>query len=1175
MKTVTTKAMAKVAAVATGLAMATSMLSLAPMAHAASLTASQVQSILSLLSSFGAGADTIANVNSALTGAPSTTTTGSTNTTTSSSYTFTRDLTVGSTGADVTALQNALKAAGYMSANATGYFGALTKAGVAAWQTATGISPAAGYFGPKSRAAWNLGGGSSTTTTTTTTTTGTVTAGTGNGLKIMLSPTSPSGTVLVQAQGIGVLGEFVFANPTASPINVTNLSFKRIGVSNDSTLTNVYLYNAGTRLTDSAGVSNSSFSFADPVALFTVPAGQTYTVAVRSDILTGTSGQQIGVQLVSATSNGTLDSSVSFPINSGYQTVSAADLSTVNFSVAASPAADTSISPTPNYPVWQDTITVSTNPVKLSSMKFTNLGSIDSTYVSNLRLYVDGTQVGTAVASMGTGRSVTFDLSAAPFTMSTQSHIVKVLADVTGGSSRTMQFSVQRSSDAMFVDSQLNQPVTPKYLGAAFSAVTTGGVITVSSVAATSGVSVSLDPASPNSNVSVGASNVKWASFDMLASGENVKVSDLYVSASSTLSTGALAGVGGLNNGKIFVNGVQVGSTKDLGSLTAATTDFSLGSSLILPPGQVVTVDIYADAQDTAGTNLADGSTVIVALDTVAGNAQGQSSLNATRVPGAKTNGNTITVSSSSLTATKYSGYGNQTLIAGQNNAKIGAFTLSSGATEGVTVNTIVFSLAAADTSTLTNLTLKDDATGAQIGTVLTTPSTTNTYAVNIDIPASSTKTINIYANILSAANVGTLAATVKATSTTGTGDITGIAASVASDVTLQTITIGTAVLSEAVNSGSTPDDAIVVAGSSSVKVGSFQFTAQYSPFTVQSIKVKIPADAATSVTAVTLKYKDASGTTQSATQALALTTNIAQTYATATFTGLTMNVPANGSSDLDVYVGIPTVASGAKSGAAISAVLDYGEGFKAVDSAGNQTTTLTGNVDLYSNSNSSTSGKGVMYVRKSVPTLSAVALSATLQNANGFAIARLNVAADPAGDISVGKIVFKVGKSAAVLLGATTTLAVYNGSSAVGGFFATTTDSQTITGGAAVDLFGATATSSGAIIFVPTNEQQIAAGTSVTYELRANVSGIAASTVNYVNVSIANPNSSSVTTDTFANASGVTGGELAGAPAYGFVWSDRSAFTPDVHSKTTSDWTNDFLLKGLPLTLANSSVTN
>ncbi|PIU82131.1 hypothetical protein COS69_00910, partial [Candidatus Kaiserbacteria bacterium CG06_land_8_20_14_3_00_49_31] len=68
MQTVTTKAVAKVAAVATGLAMATSMLSLAPLAHAAALTPSQVDSIVNMVASFGADAATVANVRASLTG---------------------------------------------------------------------------------------------------------------------------------------------------------------------------------------------------------------------------------------------------------------------------------------------------------------------------------------------------------------------------------------------------------------------------------------------------------------------------------------------------------------------------------------------------------------------------------------------------------------------------------------------------------------------------------------------------------------------------------------------------------------------------------------------------------------------------------------------------------------------------------------------------------------------------------------------------------------------------------------------------------------------------------------------------------------------------------------------------------------------------------------------------
>ncbi len=61
------------------------------------------------------------------------------------SYTFSNNLTVGSTGADVSALQNALIAAGYSipsissGAASTGYFGSQTKAAVQAYQSENGV----------------------------------------------------------------------------------------------------------------------------------------------------------------------------------------------------------------------------------------------------------------------------------------------------------------------------------------------------------------------------------------------------------------------------------------------------------------------------------------------------------------------------------------------------------------------------------------------------------------------------------------------------------------------------------------------------------------------------------------------------------------------------------------------------------------------------------------------------------------------------------------------------------------------------------------------------------------------------------------------------------------------------------------------------------------------------
>jgi hypothetical protein len=1115
MNKVTTKAMAKVAAVATGLAMATSMLSLAPMAHAA-LTSSQVQSILSLLQSFGADSTTIANVQASLTGGtPVSTGTGSGST---SSCSFTRDLTVGSTGADVTCLQNALKAGGYMSANATGYFGALTQAGVAAWQKAAGVTPTAGYFGAKSRAAFTLGGSSTGGST------GGVSAGTGNGLKVMVSASSPNGSVLVQGQGIGDLGDFTFSNPTAAPINVTGLTFKRIGVSNDSTLTNVYLYNGVNRITDSAGVSGSQFSYSTPGGIFTVPAGGVYTVSVRSDIADSTSGQQIGVSLVSVSSNGTLDSSVSFPVNSGYQTISAASLATVDFTVAPSPLGSPSISPQNDYPVWQDTISVSSNPVKLSSIKFTNLGSIDASSVVNLRLMVDGVQAGATVPMMSSDRTVTFDLSAAPVTLSTQSHVVKVIANIVSGAGDTLQLSVQRSSDAMFVDSQLGQPVTPKYLGGNFGAVTTT-VVTMNAVSGSSGVSASLSPTSPNQTVAVGASNVKWASFNMLASGENVKVQDLYVYA-DTSSHGL-----GLDNGKVYFNGVQVGSTKDIvegngGAIAySAATDFSLGSSLILPAGQTATVDIYADAKTTTSVNLSNNETVTVYLAAGSSNAQGQSSLASTNVPASNTGGNQITVSSSSLTATKYSGYGNQTVIAGALNAKLGAFTLSTGSTEGVTVNTINFSLSSAAAASVTNLMLKDEATGAQLGTVISTPSTSNSYAVTLDVPASSSKTIGIYGNILSGAGAGPIQATIT-TSTTGTGDITGISASAASTA-LQTITVGNGSLTATTGAGD-PTSTNVVAGASSIPVGEFNFAASNSAFTVQNLAVLIPNGAATSVTNVTLTYKDANGATQTATQPLNVAAvNAAGQYATATFTGLTMYVPANDSANLDVSVGTPTVASGATSGAAINVKLDLGGAssgngtFRAINSAGSSITLVSTGAAISSN--------GTFYVRKSVPTFAMITPSSSIP-ATGSPIYKFSITADPAGAIEWSKLTFNVGTTSATITNAYLT----DDSSGTNLVDNTTTSASTTATTITVDLTkNAT----------QPKYAQVAAGATKVYDLYGTVTGF--TTGSTITISLA------------ADSSPVANGV---ASASGNVsWSDRSA---SGHSISTTDWTNGYLLK-------------
>ncbi len=891
-------------------------LAFAPVASAAALTSSQVQSILGLLTSFGADSATIANVQSALTGSPVVSTVDTT------------------TKAGVTALQKELIAQGYdipaitKGGVAYGFYGAQTKAAQAA------------------RAKAQASNGSSTSTTTPVV---------GTTVKVGLSSSSPSGSVLVATQGIGKIAEFAFTNTSASPVNVTALTFKRIGVSNDSALDNVYLYNGVTRLTDSAGVSNSSFTFSDPTALFTVPANSTYIVAVRADIASGTSGQQVGAQLVSATSNGTLEAT--YPISSGLQTISNALLSGVTLTPTG---ADSFISPQASYTIWQDTVEVSNNAANLMSIKFTNLGTTDSSNVKNLRLFVDGVQVSTA--ALAADRTATFDLSANPTSLSTQSHTVKVIADIVKGASRTVKFSLQRPSDLMIVDGQLNQPVRPTFTS------TTVYTTTINAVTPTSGVSVSLDPASPSSDVAKDATNIKLASFDFLASGEDVKVNDLFVYANVPLQ-----------NGKIRVNGVQIGSAHNLvASTTPAGTDFSLGSSLILPADQTTRVDIYADTKTTA-------SSVQITLVAGSSNAQGQSSLNSANVPATNISSNVLNVSASNLSVTKASGYGPQTVIPGSV-AKIGEFNLSAGATEGISVNTVTLAFpVVANAASTTNLTLKDKVSQAVLGTVVTTPSSSNSFSVNLSLPSSTTKAIEVYANILSGANNGTIQVNASAS---GVGALTGTTAN--SGVQgLQLISVGTGTFSASVGAGD-PVSANVLAGASNVNVGQFTFYAANSAYTVQDLDVLVNHTGA--MGNVTVSYKDAAGATQTASQPL-------NGSDTASFRGLAIFVPTNDQADLNVSVSIPTIASGAQSDSTINATLKAAN-FRAIDSSGRPGATITDKASA-----------GTFYVRKSIPTFAMLATGTTVPT-SGNPLYRFSVTADKAGAIDWKQVTFNVSTS-------------------------------------------------------------------------------------------------------------------------------------------------------------------
>src|SRR3990167_8791960 len=129
---------------------------------------------------------------------------GSSATVSADKCSFTRSLTVGSRGDDVTCLQNYLKGAGHLSVNATGYFGSLTKAAAASWQSANGVAPAVGYFGSISRAKYDslmattVSSSSSSSVASSAASSASSVAATGEGLTIT-SATQPAATLAVKS----------------------------------------------------------------------------------------------------------------------------------------------------------------------------------------------------------------------------------------------------------------------------------------------------------------------------------------------------------------------------------------------------------------------------------------------------------------------------------------------------------------------------------------------------------------------------------------------------------------------------------------------------------------------------------------------------------------------------------------------------------------------------------------------------------------------------------------------------------------------------------------------------------------------------------------------------------------------------------------------------------------
>jgi len=1141
---------------------------------------------------------------------------------------FDRNLKQGMSGDDVKCLQIILNSATDTQVATTGagspgsettYFGSLTKAAVIKFQekyaadclTPLGLTKGTGYVGAKTRAKLNTLIGV-TPPPTGCTTDADCAAGymcsagvcvlkpvTGTGLTVALASDTPAAGTVVTTQGLAPLAKFTFTNGDSAEVKVTVLKLKRIGVSADASLSNVYLFDGALRLTDAASVSSGVITFTDTAGIFKIAAGGSKTITVSSD-LSASAGETLGVAINAATDVVSTASAVNgtFPINGNLMSVASATLAGVYFNGTTTPTvsgAAVSVDPQNDYVVWENIATVATRAVTLNRIALREVGSVNYSDLQNFRLYIDGVQIGSAVASLDSNGYVTFDLAASPKRLEAGSRDIKVLADIIGGSSRTFSFSLKVSADANFTDTQYGLNVLPTVTNSstAFTARNscTDGTYYCTIAAGTLTITKATD--SPANNVVNGASAVTLAKFTLKAAGEKVKVESLRVAAIVETSASADdTDVTGLRNGMILANGVQIGSTATLtrnvlsGTTPTTTgyTTYNFGSSLIVEPGSPVTLTVIADVYDSDATNNVGSGDIIQAL-IVGGssNAQGMVSSTTLSIPAANsvnTLGNQLTVAVGGVSLAKYTAYTNQSFVVPLTEAKLAHFTLTANTTEAVNLNSIVVDwdtvTGAFDASDdLSNLYVKY---GTATSTVKQTVADTgNTWSVNYQIPAGGTIDLIVYADVASTAySASTTNYGIASMTTTGT-TVSSATAANGSEIAGQTTAFVAGTFTAKKDAG-TPV-AQIVAGNQTVTAAKFKFESSYETYTIKELWFSVSSTAASGAI-INAVLKD--GDTVLATRPFDTTKSTAND--TAYFTGLNVVVPANTSKVLTVALALSTPSATAGTSQQNVAITLWKD--KYADSQGVQYTDNSpeDSYAAHSADNGADPAGNAMYVLASIPTFTDSAISTTqgsaLSAGSAVTLYKFKVTADSQGPIALKQLKFTV----TVTDGGTDTTPVLNTFKFYRGSTDLTTSYVTIQDATGTSLEATAANvAEGAqtapnVIVTFDAEEEIPAGTTYEYSLKATPSGFATSNTGNDSVStvINYDTSSSSDSSLFYvyDPSGTgsihqlaTAAAGTGATAENIIWSDVSALSHSYTSgSSTADWANSYLVLNLPL---------
>ena len=521
-------------ALVTGVAVAVALMgavAVAP-AQAAGLSETQIQSIVSLLASFGADSATIANVSAALRG-QATPGTGSGNAGTCPA--LSRSLQQGSDGADVKALQVFLNGSASTQIAVTGagspglettYFGGLTKAAVIKFQSANGVS-AIGIVGPATRAAIAAVCGTGTTTPPPP---GTIPT-TGGQISVSASAQPVNSLAVVSASRVPFT-TFTVTNNSSAAVTVNSVTVQRVGLGVDANFSGVVLLDQNGLQTGTAKTLNSNHQA--NLDGFTLAAGasQTFTVAgnIQTDAGGADSGQVVALQVVAINTSATVSGSL--PISGASHTINTTltlgSVSTTTSSYDPGAAQTKNIGDSGVRVSGLRFTAGSAEDLKLYNIRWRQVGTASASDISNVMTFIGDTGYPTTLSA--DGKYYTTIFPGGLLIAKGNSIDVYTKVDLTGSNSasRTVDLDIDKVTDVYFVGQTYGYGIAPSGTGTPWF---TGYVTTINAGTATT-IGKAVEVAAQN--IAVNVPNQVLGGFATDFKGEAVSVTSLPITIATS-----------------------------------------------------------------------------------------------------------------------------------------------------------------------------------------------------------------------------------------------------------------------------------------------------------------------------------------------------------------------------------------------------------------------------------------------------------------------------------------------------------------------------------------------------------------------------------------------------------------------------------------------------------------